>query len=1362
MVDDEVKRMHYYNGLFLKEDDFNMDQNYYIRMRRLMNHSLNKVSGILEGLNVEPHEGKRYNVTAGVAFSYSGKEIVLISEELLDFSGRDPGVYYVTIAYNESLGDKDSSKGDQEIHIIEKPNICAIFERLPDNPEEIILAKVIVPEDTNWVSTKKYVQTDDRKEIGPALRDINKKVGIGTREPKHDLDVKASSIKLGLENSGGGQLVITNNPNDNSVYLEAFSSKGDGSASELILSGGWAENVPKLIVKANDTIFMDKVGIGTATPKYSLDVNASKIKLGLEKNGGGQLIITNNKDDNSIYLEAFNSQGCGGSASALILSGIDGKSVPWLDARADNTVISGNVGIGTTPSEKPLVVQSKGLNGELIGFVDDATKRMKWHINQNYDNKSGLNFGETGVADGRLFIQAGGNVGIGTTTPKKPLVVREKGANGELIGFEDSEGRTKWHINQNYGNKSGLNFVETGVADGRLFIQAGGNVGIGRINPSEKLEVNGTVKAGKFVGDGSGLTGIAGQWTEVPAGISYSAGKVGIGVYNPQYDLDVNASNIKLGLEKNGGGQLVITNHSKDDNSIYLEAHNSKGSHDSASELVLSGNAGGNVPVLRANADDTIFSGNVGIGITMTPDAQLHLFGGNGDLTHSEGDLKIGDERHRLKVGVVKSGEQAGDVRIRAEGGKNRLMLGVENEDTLTIVNGKVGIGTTNPQRQLHISKSNDNDVHCLMLQNSKRGGDTSVSLDFQTYGGSDAPTSSLRAIDEDWSSHLVFLTKEPGKDKNKLIERLRITNDGNVGIGTTDPSEKLEVNGTVKAIKFVGDGSELTDIKASQWTDVSGGISYSAGNVGIGTTSPLAKLEVNGNINGKADLFITGNIGIGTTNPVGTINIGDPMFRIDKSDGSPNMGYVRFGDGTGWKLHFGRSISGGSAITGTNGVLMTIHDQGNVGIGTMDPSAKLDVSGTIKAKASELGSLHVDGNIDTGTMDIGGPMFRVDKGDISPNVGFVRFGDGTGWKLHFGRSISGGNALTGTDGVLMTIHDQGNIGIGTMDPTDKLHIEGDGAFVKTRIFPSDDNTQGLTGFSLESREQEGKIHNWKIYTAPVGGGHGVPGNSLTFWEYGSKTDGLKPKMVLQANTGNVGIGTTDPNAKLHVQGSISINDYDLRLRGGKDGNHGIGWYGPGKPFADTNLDGPAVFGNMGGALGTNHEGAQKVVLYWNSDGNVGIGTTTPSAKLEVKGTFNATQKNFSINHPRKPETHNLVHSTLEGPEVAVFYRGEAKLSNDEATVTLPDYFETLTRKENRTVLLTPKFEDDKDEVFMLAASEVKDGKFSVRIIDKKDMSEKGRPKHQKFYWEVKAIRADVDTLNVEPEKTPVKGAISE
>src|SRR5436190_14685405 len=94
-----------------------------------------------------------------------------------------------------------------------------------------------------------------------------------------------------------------------------------------------------------------------------------------------------------------------------------------------------------------------------------------------------------------FFIRGDGSVGIGTSNPSKPLGIRAIRSGEELLGFEDPTGATKWHINQNLGgNNPGLNFVETGVADGRLFIKAGGNVGIGTVTPQARLEVAGDLK----------------------------------------------------------------------------------------------------------------------------------------------------------------------------------------------------------------------------------------------------------------------------------------------------------------------------------------------------------------------------------------------------------------------------------------------------------------------------------------------------------------------------------------------------------------------------------------------------------------------------------------------------------------------------------------------------------------------------------------------------------------------------------------------------------------------------------------------------------------------------------------------------
>jgi hypothetical protein len=135
-----------------------------------------------------------------------------------------------------------------------------------------------------------------------------------------------------------------------------------------------------------------------------------------------------------------------------------------------------------------------------------------------------------------------------------------------------------------------------------------------------------------------------------------------------------------------------------------------------------------------------------------------------------------------------------------------------------------------------------------------------------------------------------------------------------------------------------------------------------------------------------------------------------------------------------------------------------------------------------------------------------------------------------------------------------------------------------------------------------------------------------------------------------------------------------------------------------------------------------------------------GAGNVSISGNLSVAG-----NKQFAINHPVDGEGRLLVHASIEGPECAVFYRGRARLEDGRAHVRLPDYFEALTLPENRTVMLTPCCEED-EPVSVLAASTITDGGFTVRSAD-------NRNPRQEFYWEVKAVRADVDSLQVQQPK---------
>ena len=99
------------------------------------------------------------------------------------------------------------------------------------------------------------------------------------------------------------------------------------------------------------------------------------------------------------------------------------------------------------------------------------------------------------AGDDLMTILNDGNVGIGTTNPGALLHLQAASGASSDLRFTDTTNSKSWHI----GNANNDDFVisETAVAD-RLTIKAGGNVGIGTTNPSEKLDVNGNIKATQY------------------------------------------------------------------------------------------------------------------------------------------------------------------------------------------------------------------------------------------------------------------------------------------------------------------------------------------------------------------------------------------------------------------------------------------------------------------------------------------------------------------------------------------------------------------------------------------------------------------------------------------------------------------------------------------------------------------------------------------------------------------------------------------------------------------------------------------------------------------------------------------------
>ncbi len=95
--------------------------------------------------------------------------------------------------------------------------------------------------------------------------------------------------------------------------------------------------------------------------------------------------------------------------------------------------------------------------------------------------------------------------------------------------------------------------------------------------------------------------------------------------------------------------------------------------------------------------------------------------------------------------------------------------------------------------------------------------------------------------------------------------------------------------------------------------------------------------------------------------------------------------------------------------------------------------------------------------------------------------------------------------------------------------------------------------------------------------------------------------------------------GDANVSGELTAGNGLRLNDGNMWLRKGNDQNSGLGWYGTGKTFASQTPDGPVLFGNSGGALASaNATNGQQIALAWNASQQVGIGTVTPTARLDL------------------------------------------------------------------------------------------------------------------------------------------------
>lgn len=221
-----------------------------------------------------------------------------------------------------------------------------------------------------------------------------------------------------------------------------------------------------------------------------------------------------------------------------------------------------------------------------------------------------------------------------------------------------------------------------------------------------------------------------------------------------------------------------------------------------------------------------------------------------------------------------------------------------------------VGIGTTSPSSLLHLSKNGE---ATLRISNT--------ATPTETYIGSDGIGSYLAG-----SSNVVFYS-------GGFNERMRITSGGNVGIGTSSASEKLQVNGSVLST------STLNSTSGSFLIDHPGVNSWKIGITNSNTSTFSIGNDSGGSFANKIlNITNSGNVGIGTTSPIHQLSVAN------------KIGGILFGDSF---LEF--PSSGNTIVKANNDVIIgysqntVITQNGSVGIGTTTPdaSALLDVSST-------------------------------------------------------------------------------------------------------------------------------------------------------------------------------------------------------------------------------------------------------------------------------------------------------------------------------------------------------------------------------------------------------------------------------
>ena len=421
----------------------------------------------------------------------------------------------------------------------------------------------------------------------------------------------------------------------------------------------------------------------------------------------------------------------------------------------------------------------------------------------------------------------------------------------------------------------------------------------------------------------------------------------------------------------------------------------------------------------------------------------------------------------------------------------------------------------------------------------------------------------------------------------SNINNKFLVTTGGNVGIGTTSPIQKLDTPNIIIGGSTIAGGIYRAN---STMIDNLGGIArfYSIGpNTTTGGSYQFNSLSSNATAGAGTvmTIFNTGNVGIATAININKLDVGGNI-NVQGGNGS----YLTFNNGDANIVinnnGSGRDLSFKTYSGSSNAERMRIDKDGNVGIGTISPATKLQVSkaGEVIVRSSMTAADGYRGGFEADNQHTGGTIWSM----FSTNNSDGYFGGGK--YVIANESMGGVDANTAAKFV---IDGGGSVGIGTTSPTKQLHLlrtTGDvrGIMVETTVATSYAEVQVKAA-------REFRIGTGGSSTAPNG----------QFYIYDA-TAGAH-RFDIAAN-GNIGIGTTSPSANLEIVTAVGADA--IRMNYGQSADIFLG-------FSSAN---PRILLQDNSNVIT-HDFTSNANNYIVGS-NVGIGTTTPSKKLEVAGSY--------------------------------------------------------------------------------------------------------------------------------------------